>query len=362
VPAGFAVNPNVTIVLPMMCHADEATAIERGIDGAHFFGYSLAYYYGFGRHRPGRDVVWDEFVRERGERGFAREVIAADAAPLGVQIMQQGVGSLRGAIGTPEQITELVRRYEAVGVDQIVFVQQAGRNRHEHICESLELLGAEVLPAFAEEAEEGEREKAERLAPAVEAALARRDPPRAAPSDYVVDEDSDLALVRRTRRPVVQRPRRGELGRKVRRELERQGQAALARTVRGAPDRKLERRFGNRLVQRGMFTGMARRFRPISGYGFEGDILYVLDHSVDGAAPREPARWTIRVRDGRARALAGDSPDPAVTIRVSIPDFARIAAEEVRPPELFFSGRLNVEGNFEVASRLPEMFGAPSPF
>ena len=362
VPAGFAVNPNVTIVLPMMCHADEATAIERGIDGAHFFGYSLAYYYGFGRHRPGRDVVWDEFVRERGERGFARQVITADAAPLGVQIMQQGIGSLRGAIGTPEQITELVRRYEAVGVDQVVFVQQAGRNRHEHICESLELLGAEVLPAFAEEAEERERQKAERLAPAVEAALARRDPPRAAPSDYVVDEDSDLALVRRTRRPVVQRPRRGELGRKARRALERQGQAALARTVRGASDRKLERRFGNRLVQRGMFTGMARRFRPISGYGFEGDILYVLDHSVDGAAPREPARWTIRVREDRARAVEGDSPDPAVTIRVSIPDFARIAAEEVRPPELFFSGRLNVEGNFEVASRLPEMFGAPSPF
>src|SRR2546423_15229321 len=36
VPAGFDVNANVAVVLPMMCHADEATAIERGIDGAHF--------------------------------------------------------------------------------------------------------------------------------------------------------------------------------------------------------------------------------------------------------------------------------------------------------------------------------------
>jgi Luciferase-like monooxygenase/SCP-2 sterol transfer family len=361
VPAGFAVNPVVTIVLPMMCHGDEATAIERGIDGAHFFGYSLAYYYGFGRHHPGRDVVWDSFQRERGERGFAREIVTADAAPLGVQIMQQGVGSLRGAIGTPAQITELARRYEAAGVDQIVFVQQAGRNRHEHICESLELFGAEVLPAFAEEAEAKEREKAERLAPAVEAALARRDPPRAAPADYVVDEGADLARSR-PRRAAVARPRRAEIGRRARRVLEQRGQAALARSVRGASDRKLERRFGNRLVQRGMFTGMARRFRPISGYAFEGDVLYVLDHAVDGAAPREPARWTIRIRDGKAKAIEGDSPDPAVTLRVSIPDFARIAAEEVRPPELFFSGRLSVEGNFEIASRLPEMFGAPSPF
>ena len=50
VPAGFAVNPNVACVLPFMCHEDEATALERGIDGAHFFGYSLAHYYGFGQH------------------------------------------------------------------------------------------------------------------------------------------------------------------------------------------------------------------------------------------------------------------------------------------------------------------------
>jgi alkanesulfonate monooxygenase SsuD/methylene tetrahydromethanopterin reductase-like flavin-dependent oxidoreductase (luciferase family) len=362
VPAGFAVNPVVTIVLPMMCHRDEATAIERGIDGAHFFGYSLAYYYGFGRHHPGRDVVWDEFERDRGERGFAREIVTPDAAPLGVQIMEQGVGSLRGAIGTPQQITELVRRYEAAGVDQVVFVQQAGRNRHEHICESLELFGAEVLPAFADEAEAREREKAERLGPVVEAALGRRDSPRAAPADYVVDERADLARTRRRARPAGARPRRAQLTRKARRVLEEQGQAALARAVRGASDRKLERRFGNRLVQRGMFTGMARRFRPIPGYRFEGDILYVLDHASDGAAPRDPARWTIRISDGHATAIEGESPDPAVTLRVSIPDFARIAAEEVRPPELFFSGRLSVEGDFEIASRLPEMFGAPSPF
>src|SRR5215207_8882943 len=46
VPAGFAVNANVAVVLPMMLHEEEAQAIERGIDGAHFFGYSLAHYYG----------------------------------------------------------------------------------------------------------------------------------------------------------------------------------------------------------------------------------------------------------------------------------------------------------------------------
>ena len=65
VPAGLAVNPNFAVVVPFMCHPDEETAIERGIDGAHFFGYSLAHYYVFGRHRPAHTSVWDEFERYR---------------------------------------------------------------------------------------------------------------------------------------------------------------------------------------------------------------------------------------------------------------------------------------------------------
>ena len=36
--------------------------------------------------------------------------------------------------------------YEDAGVDQVIFVQQSGTNRHEHICESLELFAATLLP------------------------------------------------------------------------------------------------------------------------------------------------------------------------------------------------------------------------
>ena len=141
VPAGFAVNPNFAVVLPMMCHPDEAVAIERGIDGAHFFGYSLAHYYVFGEHRPGVTNIWEEFQANRDARGFARSIVTPDQAPLGVKLLQEGLGSLRGAVGTPDQIADLVARYEAAGVDQVIFVLQAGKNRHEHICESIELFG-----------------------------------------------------------------------------------------------------------------------------------------------------------------------------------------------------------------------------
>lgn len=184
VPAGFAVNANVACVLPFMCHEDEATAIDRGIDGCHFFGYSLAHYYVFGTHKPGVTNVWEEFQQNRDLFGFNRDIAARTGQQLGAQLMEQGMGSLRGAVGTPDQIRDLVRAYEEAGVDQLIFVSQAGRNRHEHICESLELFARQVMPEFHDRAPAAEKAKADRLAPACEAALARRPPRQAAPADY----------------------------------------------------------------------------------------------------------------------------------------------------------------------------------
>jgi alkanesulfonate monooxygenase SsuD/methylene tetrahydromethanopterin reductase-like flavin-dependent oxidoreductase (luciferase family) len=183
VPAGFAVNASVACVLPLMCHTDETVAIDRGLDGSHFFGYSLAHYYVFGMHKPGETDVWQEFLENRDRFGFNRSVAAQTGLQLGAQLMEQGFGSLRGAIGTPSQIRALVREYEAAGVDQLIFVSQAGRNRHEDICESLELFAREVMPEFHERADDIEHGKAERLAPSIAAALARRDPPRPPPPD-----------------------------------------------------------------------------------------------------------------------------------------------------------------------------------
>ena len=186
VPAGFAVNPQVAVVTPFMCHEDEGTAIERGLDGGHFFGYSLGHYYVYGQHTPGRTNVWDEFEERRSLFGFDRRIASREGEELAARVMEERMGALRGSIGTPDQIREFLRGYEEVGVDQVIFVSQAGKNRHEHICESLELFGREVLPEFKERHEARERAKMERLAPAIEAALARRAPARAASEDYVV--------------------------------------------------------------------------------------------------------------------------------------------------------------------------------
>ena len=159
--------------------------------------------------------------------------------------MQHGLGSLRGAIGTPEQVLDLCRRYEAAGVDQVIFVLQAGPNRHEHICESLELFAERVMPEFADGREQRERRQgASGSAPAVTRALARREPPREAPPGYVIDEPAELERAARARREGGAAPR-WRAGRGGAPLAARGGQEALARLVRGASDDQLERRFGS---------------------------------------------------------------------------------------------------------------------
>jgi len=188
VPVGKAVNPNVACVTSMMCHRDERRALEMGLEGGNFFGYSLAHYYVFGEHRPARTDVWQEFRRKRRQAGYDPAVaLALEQQKLGARIASGDHGGLRGAIGTPDQIREFLRRYEEAGVDQIIFVMQAGKVRHDHIMSSLELFGREVLPAFAEREAANAEAKQRSWAPIVEAAMARR-PPESPPvdEDYVI--------------------------------------------------------------------------------------------------------------------------------------------------------------------------------
>ncbi len=169
-PVGLAPNPNIAVTTGFMCHEDEQTALDRGLDGFHFFAYSLLHYYQFGTHTPGRTDIWTEFEQNRAEMGFEKLNAQVDEARAddNTGIEEGGLDSLRGCIGTPDQIRDFVRAYEDAGVDELIFVSQAGRNRHEDICESMELFAREVMPEFAERAPQREAAKRERYAETIE--------------------------------------------------------------------------------------------------------------------------------------------------------------------------------------------------
>ncbi len=361
VPRGFAVNPNVAVVLPMMLHPDEATAIDRGIDGAHFFGYSLGHFYGGGTHVVGDSDLWRSFGTDRAEHGFARDIVYASDQPLAVRLLQAGIGSLRGAVGTPGQVRDLIARYEAAGVDQVMFVMQAGNNRHEHICESIELFAREVLPRFADGRDEREAAKAERLAAAVDKALTRRAAPRTLPAPYQIDEAAEVAAAR----PPAHAPGRsqpvrtlaGHVRDSARESLRGRGQAGLQRLVGRTSDARLEQIFASTQAQRAVFGMMTRQFQPGKAAGFDGAIVYDL-----GMTDGTRRSWAIEVHDGRARAHPGASADAALAIRVPLADFIRVLTTAGSFYPLILDGRMTMEGDLGLANRMAEMFGGRSAY
>src|SRR6266851_257677 len=156
VPIGHAVNPNIAMVTGFSCHQDAEEAMRRGIDGFRFFQFALGHHYAFGKHTPGRTNIWKKFEAVRAE--------------LDLDVLGGGTG----CIGTPAQLRESLLKFQASGVDQTVFIQQGGKNQHEHICESLELFAKDVMPEFRAREIEREQQKQAELAPYIEKAMARK--------------------------------------------------------------------------------------------------------------------------------------------------------------------------------------------
>ena len=161
VPIGHAVNANIAMVSNFSVHHDRSEAIRRGHEGFEFFGYAINALVAHDAV-PGRSTLWHDYITARGDR--TEEIVAA----------AKRADTYSSGIGTPEDIRDHIKAFEAAGIDQVVFLQQAGKNRHQHICESLELFAAEVMGEFKAEAAEREAQKAEALAPYIEAAMKRK--------------------------------------------------------------------------------------------------------------------------------------------------------------------------------------------
>jgi alkanesulfonate monooxygenase SsuD/methylene tetrahydromethanopterin reductase-like flavin-dependent oxidoreductase (luciferase family) len=161
IPLGHSVNAEIAMVSGFSVHRDRAEAIRRGHEGFEFFAYALNALVAHDTV-PGRTNLWGEYLARRGDR--TEEIVALTA----------GVGDYSSGIGTPEDMHKHLSGFQEAGIDQVIFLQQAGRNSHEHICQSLELFAAEVMPEFKAEATAREQRKAAVLAPYVEAALKRK--------------------------------------------------------------------------------------------------------------------------------------------------------------------------------------------
>ncbi len=129
----YQTNPNIALVTYSMCAETDEEARRRA-DGIPFFQFALRFYgarEGRERPDPGTVNLWDEY--EKWKRANPDNLARALSG---------------GLIGSPETLRRKLRKFETSNVDQIILLNQAGKNTHEHISESLELFATEVMPEF----------------------------------------------------------------------------------------------------------------------------------------------------------------------------------------------------------------------
>jgi alkanesulfonate monooxygenase SsuD/methylene tetrahydromethanopterin reductase-like flavin-dependent oxidoreductase (luciferase family) len=142
----YQTNPGIALVSGFMCAETDEKAREMA-EGWTFFQFSLMFYNTHGPVAPGSVNIWDEYQAWRQtDKGRA------------------AASSSSGLIGSPETIRQRLRRFEESNVDQIILLNQAGKNSHEDICSSLELFAREVMPEFHEREDEHQRWKQRVLA------------------------------------------------------------------------------------------------------------------------------------------------------------------------------------------------------
>ena len=128
-------NANIAVVSPFMCCATDEEAQSK-MDGWSFFQFALTLYNKEGPFKPGTVNLWERY-EEWKRSGDGRKVQPNS-----------------GLVGSPATIRKRLEQFQDVHIDQVILLNQAGKNKHSDICASLDLFAREVMPEFkAREAE-----------------------------------------------------------------------------------------------------------------------------------------------------------------------------------------------------------------
>lgn len=155
-PLGYSVNPQFAIACPFLCLKDDEKALAIGAENYGYFLYGLGHYSFFGAHQPGKSDIWHEYKTDPKE--FANPE-----------------GRSQDCVGNPDRVRRQLREFEAVGIDQVICLSQAGNISHEMLSESIELFGKDVLPEFKDRDQKRAAQKDAQTARLNEICLPRRE-------------------------------------------------------------------------------------------------------------------------------------------------------------------------------------------
>lgn len=136
-PAGAFVNNKVAGYTVALCLEDRAEAQRLG-----GYGYLFNLRRWMDYIRPFAELPSHDFYAKLLDNPLLEALDSVDSASVGSMLAELGYC----AVGDPDDCLSVVKRHEALGIDQILVLMQTGGVSHEKVCESIRLFGSEVIP------------------------------------------------------------------------------------------------------------------------------------------------------------------------------------------------------------------------
>ena len=138
----FVNNQAATFTMALCCDSrDKAVELARE---------SFEWYPKVGARQIGAVAEWmAEKQQDLGTYSYAADMQAHDQdGSLDLLSLEYLIDANACVLGTPEQCTEMCRRYEAAGIDLLLCLVNPYKISHEAVMETIELMGTQVIPQF----------------------------------------------------------------------------------------------------------------------------------------------------------------------------------------------------------------------
>jgi putative sterol carrier protein len=136
----------------------------------------------------------------------------------------------------------------------------------------------------------------------------------------------------------------------------------FAKLIAGAPDEMIAEIVNGpyrKQVLDEIFDRMAEHVEPARAKGTDAVVHFkILDRPQDLGGGYD--HYEVVFEDGGCSASDEPGRDPNVTIKVGAVDFLKLAASKASGPTLFMTGKLQLEGDVMLASRLTGFFRIPT--
>src|SRR5262249_27029588 len=132
-PVGEYVNDNIAVTTNMFC-------LEDGDEARHLYAGSKVEFF--------TQVFFGWLDSIPRPKGFPKDGPVPKLPPPTPQDLKAGLAVGGRQIGSPEEILEVIKMYEVIGVDQLIYAPLTLTLDQQYVLESIETFGKRVLPLF----------------------------------------------------------------------------------------------------------------------------------------------------------------------------------------------------------------------